>query len=63
MITHRPATLGPITHVAVMQNGRIVDFGDREAVMQRTLPGGEPATPGARPAPSAPGRLAQESAR
>lgn len=63
MITHRPATLGPITHVAVMQNGRIVDFGDREAVMQRTLPGGEPATPGTRPAPSAPGRLAQESAR
>lgn len=63
MITHRPATLGPITHVAVMQNGRIVDFGDREAVMQRTLPGGEPATPGTRAAPSAPGRLAQESAR
>ncbi len=63
MITHRPATLGPITHVAVMQNGRIVDFGDREAVMQRTLPGGEPATSGAPPAPPAPGRLAQESAR
>jgi ATP-binding cassette subfamily C protein len=60
MITHRPATLGPITHMAVMQNGRLTDFGERDAVMQRTLPAQEnaPASP-----PPAPGRLAQESAQ
>ncbi|NMN06309.1 MULTISPECIES: type I secretion system permease/ATPase [unclassified Novosphingobium] len=60
MITHRPATLGPITHVAVMQNGRLVDFGERDTVMQRTLQANDGATaPGA----PAPGRLAQEAAR
>lgn len=58
MITHRPATLGPITHVAVMQGGRLIDFGDRDAVMQRTMQGAEGAgTPGE------PGRLAKEAAR
>ena len=35
MITHRPATLGPATHMAVMQNGRLVDFGERDAVLNR----------------------------
>jgi ATP-binding cassette subfamily C protein len=35
MITHRPATLGPATHMAVMQNGRLIDFGEREAVLGR----------------------------
>jgi ATP-binding cassette subfamily C protein len=35
MITHRPATLGPATHVAVMQQGRITDFGERDAVLAR----------------------------
>ena len=35
MITHRPATLGPATHMAVMQNGRLVDFGERDAVLGR----------------------------
>jgi ATP-binding cassette, subfamily C, bacterial PrsD len=35
MITHRPATLGPITHVAVMANGRLADFGEKDEVMKR----------------------------
>jgi len=35
MITHRPATLGPATHMAVMQNGRLIDFGERDAVLNR----------------------------
>jgi ATP-binding cassette, subfamily C, bacterial PrsD len=35
MITHRPATLGPATHLAVMQSGRLVDFGERDSVLQR----------------------------
>lgn len=35
MITHRPATLGPVSHVAVMANGRLVDFGERDDVMKR----------------------------
>ena len=61
MITHRPATLAPITHVAVMQNGRLVDFGERDAVMQRTLQPGETVTTSG--SASAPGRLAQEAAR
>ena len=35
MITHRPATLGPATHMAVMQHGRLIDFGERDAVLHR----------------------------
>lgn len=35
MVTHRPATLGPVTHVAVLGAGRLVDFGERDAVLQR----------------------------
>jgi ATP-binding cassette subfamily C protein len=35
MITHRPATLGPSTHLAVINGGRLVDFGPRDEVMQR----------------------------
>jgi len=35
MITHRPATLGPATHMAVMQHGRLVDHGERDAVLAR----------------------------
>ena len=42
MITHRPATLGPITHVAVMANGRISDFGERDEGMQRLARAGSP---------------------
>lgn len=35
MITHRPATLGPVTHIALMQAGRIVDLDARDAVLAR----------------------------
>lgn len=35
MVTHRPATLGPVSHVAVLSGGRLADFGERDAVMQR----------------------------
>jgi ATP-binding cassette subfamily C protein len=44
MITHRPATLGPASHLAVMQQGRLVDFGERDAVLHR-LGGGASAPP------------------
>ncbi|MCH7628487.1 type I secretion system permease/ATPase [Novosphingobium percolationis] len=42
MITHRPATLGPATHVALMQGGRIADYGERDAVLARLQQGGDP---------------------
>jgi ATP-binding cassette subfamily C protein len=45
MITHRPATLGPISHIAVMSEGRLVDFGERNEVLKRTMAqagGGKP---------------------
>jgi ABC-type multidrug transport system ATPase subunit len=35
MITHRPATLGPATHLAVISAGRLADFGARDEVLQR----------------------------
>jgi ATP-binding cassette subfamily C protein len=35
MVTHRPATLGPISHVAVLTAGRLTDFGERDCVLQR----------------------------
>ena len=35
MITHRPATLESISHVAVMANGRLADFGEKDEVMSR----------------------------
>lgn len=35
MITHRPATLRSVSHVAVLQGGRIVDHGEREPLLQR----------------------------
>lgn len=35
MVTHRPATLGPVSHIAVMNAGRLADFGERDAVLQR----------------------------
>lgn len=57
MITHRPATLGPISHVAVMAGGRIVDLGERDEVMKRlsTANPGEPKggqTAATRPGPA-----------
>lgn len=55
MITHRPATLGPATHVALMQGGRIADYGERDAVLARLQQGGDPSRiqPGAAPAKGA----------
>lgn len=35
MVTHRPATLGPVSHIAVLNSGRLVDFGPRNAVLER----------------------------
>lgn len=35
MVTHRPAALGPVTHIAVMQGGRIADFGERDAILAK----------------------------
>ncbi|WP_295526725.1 type I secretion system permease/ATPase [Novosphingobium sp. Chol11] len=43
MITHRPATLGPATHLAVINAGRLTDFGPRDEVMQRLQEQAEPA--------------------
>ena len=39
MVTHRPATLSPITHVAVISGGKLMDFGERDEVLQRTTRG------------------------
>lgn len=56
MITHRPATLGPATHLAVINAGRLSDFGPRDEVLQRmqtqNAPGQNAQVPadGARPA-------------
>ena len=35
MVTHRPATLGPVSHVAMLVGGKLVDFGERDEVLQR----------------------------
>lgn len=35
MVTHRPATLGPVSHVAILAAGQLVDFGERDEVLQR----------------------------
>lgn len=60
MITHRPATLGPATHVALMQAGRIADYGERDAVLARLQQGGDPSRiqPGANGAAAAKGATA-----
>jgi ATP-binding cassette subfamily C protein len=50
MITHRPATLGPSTHLAVINGGRLADFGPRDEVMQRMQAQNAPA-------PGAPGQV------
>jgi ATP-binding cassette subfamily C protein len=39
MVTHRPATLGPVSPVAVLAAGRLTDFGERDAVLQRIQQG------------------------
>jgi ATP-binding cassette subfamily C protein len=45
MITHRPATLGPISHIAVMSDGRLIDFGERNEVLKRTMAQADAAKP------------------
>lgn len=35
MITHRLAMFGPVSHVAVMNEGRLVEFGERDEVLKR----------------------------
>ena len=37
MITHRPAALGPATHVALLQDGKLADYGPRDEVLKRVL--------------------------
>ena len=37
MITHRPSSLGPATHVAMLTAGKLVDFGPRDEVLKRVL--------------------------
>lgn len=44
MVTHRPATLAPVTHVAVLREGRIADYGERDAVLERSAGGVQPRT-------------------
>jgi len=36
MVTHRPATLGPVSHIAVLSVGRLIDYGERDEVLKRT---------------------------
>ena len=40
MVTHRPATLGPTTHLAVLNAGRLTDFGERDEVLARQAQAG-----------------------
>jgi ATP-binding cassette subfamily C protein len=51
MVTHRPATLGPVSHVAILTAGKLVDFGEREEVLKRNTPAPPPGLvqSGARP--------------
>jgi ATP-binding cassette subfamily C protein len=49
MITHRLAMLGPVSHVAVMNEGRLVEVGDRDEVLKRHVVksnAGKPEKPG-----------------
>ncbi|MFM5932399.1 MAG: type I secretion system permease/ATPase [Novosphingobium sp.] len=50
MITHRPATLGPVSAIAVLNAGRLVDYGDRDAVLKRLAEKGGAAKPAGRAA-------------
>lgn len=43
MVTHRPATLGPVSHVAVLAGGRLTDFGLRDEVLKRMAGGNDAA--------------------
>lgn len=47
MVTHRPATLAPVSHVAVINAGQLTDFGLRDTVLERLAQGSQvPATDG-----------------
>lgn len=35
MVTHRPATLGPVSHLAVIDAGRLIDFGPRDEIIAK----------------------------
>ena len=37
MITHRPATLGPATHIALLTAGKLADYGPRDEVLKRVF--------------------------
>jgi ATP-binding cassette subfamily C protein len=61
MVTHRPATLGPMSHIAIIRAGKLADFGERDAVLRRQAqaqgqgtaqgqPQGQPQDPGSAPA-------------
>lgn len=50
LITHRPATLGPVTHLAVLNAGKLTDYGERDAVLKRAAPPAPPAKRSAKPA-------------
>jgi ATP-binding cassette, subfamily C, bacterial PrsD len=38
MITHRATTLGPATHIALLNEGRLADYGLRDEVLKRMQP-------------------------
>lgn len=48
MVTHRPATLGPVSHIAVLAAGRLAEFGDRDTVLKK-LAGGNQQQDGEKP--------------
>lgn len=37
LVTHRTATLGPISHVLMLNQGRVEAFGERDAVLKKVL--------------------------
>lgn len=45
MVTHRPATLAPATHIALLQEGRVADFGPRDEVLGRLQQAQQPQAP------------------
>jgi len=49
MITHRPATLGPVSHIAVLDSGRLVEFGTKEKMLDRSVKTGKAQIEGAQP--------------
>ncbi|MGD9664756.1 MAG: type I secretion system permease/ATPase [Novosphingobium sp.] len=40
MITHRPATLAPVSHIAILKEGQLTEFGERDDILKR-LAGGK----------------------